>query len=171
MSINNTSYDANYFLNLFNEETEEEKRKREEEERRKQEQNIAELIRDEDVELLNYEGKKEKLEPIETTEAVPVPVIPQVKKEEEFNASYFLNQFNAGLIEEPVPEDADIPTVAQRVELGTKLERHTLGNLFRTVKAGLATIGNNKSFQDNIKEIEEERKEKRRKGGEEGREG
>ena len=160
MSINNTSYDANYFLNLFNEETEEEKRKREEEERRKQEQNIAELIRDEDVELLNYEGKKEKLEPIETTEAVPVPVIPQVKKEEEFNASYFLNQFNAGLIEEPVPEDADMPTVAQRVELGTKLERHTLGNLFRTVKAGLATVGNNKSFQDNIKEIEEERKEK-----------
>ena len=61
----------------------------------KQEQNIAELIRDEDVELLNYEGKKEKLEPIETTEAVPVPVIPQVEKEEEFNASYFLNQFNS----------------------------------------------------------------------------
>jgi ribosomal protein S25 len=59
-------YNADYFLNQYSplesEETDEDKKKREEEERKKQEAQIAELIRDEDVELLNYEGKKEKFQ-------------------------------------------------------------------------------------------------------------
>jgi hypothetical protein len=160
MSTDNTVYDANYFLNKFNaepSETEEEKKKREEEERLKQEQQIAELIRDEDVELLNYEGKKEKFEAPELEEKIIPDSI--ISEKPQYDSNYFLNKFN----ETPVIEDKvddEEPTTAQKIELGASLERHTLGNLFRTVKAGVATLSNNKTFQDNIKQIEEERRTK-----------
>jgi len=156
MSTDNTVYDVNYFLNKFNAEpgeTEEEKKKREEEERLKQEQQIAELIRDEDVELLNYEGKKEKFETPELEEKILPVVAPE---ENQYDVNYFLSNFNKKPETKPI-DDVE-PTRAQKIELGASLERHTLGNLFRTVKAGAATLSNNKTFQDNIKSIEEERR-------------
>tara|TARA_R100001377_G_C3191289_1_gene110723 strand:+ start:1528 stop:2070 length:543 start_codon:yes stop_codon:yes gene_type:complete len=156
MSTDNTVYDVNYFLNKFNAEpgeTEEEKKKREEEERLKQEQQIAELIRDEDVELLNYEGKKEKFETPELEEKILPVAAPE---ENQYDVNYFLSNFNKKPETKPI-DDVE-PTRAQKIELGASLERHTLGNLFRTVKAGAATLSNNKTFQDNIKSIEEERR-------------
>ena len=160
MSTDNTVYDVNYFLNKFNaepSETEEEKKKREEEERLKQEQQIAELIRDEDVELLNYEGKKEKFEAPELEEKIIPDSI--IYEKPQYDSNYFLNKFNETLVIEDKVDDEE-PTTAQKIELGASLERHTLGNLFRTVKAGVATLSNNKTFQDNIKQIEEERRTK-----------
>ena len=156
-------YNADYFLNQYSplesEETEEDKKKREEEERKKQEAQIAELIRDEDVELLNYEGKKEKFKTPELEDKI-LPE-PKATTNTKYTANYFLNEYKPLEQQEVTTlEDDGEPTVAQKLELGASLERHTLGNLFRTVKAGAATLSNNKTFQDNIKAIEEERRTK-----------
>ena len=100
---------------------------------------LQEKILDEDVELEQYEGEKETVLP---------------EKPVAYDASYFLNQYRAEATQElPSAE----PTIAQKVELGARLERHTLGNLFRTLKAGVVTLSNNKTFQENIQEINEER--------------
>ncbi len=138
--------DTNYFLNLYNSpdtsvQDEEEARLQEEEEKEEERIALKEQILEEDVQLEKYVGEKE------TVEQEPV-----VEK-----GNYFLNLYNTQPSEDlPSTE----PTFAQKVELGGKLERLTLGNLFRTVQAGIATLGNNKSFQDNIKEIETERTDK-----------
>ena len=56
----------------------------------------------------------------------------------------------------PQPEDSEV-TVAQKTELGVRLEKTTLGNLWNLFKAGSLSLSNNKSLTDNIKLIEEER--------------
>jgi len=158
MADMNNTFDANYFLNLFYQPTE--KEEDEEEKKIKQQENIADLLQEEEVETVDNIGVKEQLD-IEDTYA---PVIPQdVSKQPtpsvQFDAEYFLNQFRAGQqIKPDYPDEIDEPTAAQRFELGTRLERNTLGNLLRTVKAGAMTFANNKSLQDNIVELEEERK-------------
>ena len=138
--------DTNYFLNLYNSpdtstQDEEEARLQEEEEKEEERIALQEQILEEDVQLERYVGEKE------TVEQEPV-----VEK-----GNYFLNLYDTQPSEDlPSAE----PTFLQKVELGGKLERLILGNLFRTVQAGMATLGNNKSFKDNIKEIETERTDK-----------
>jgi len=170
-----TEYTADYFLNLYDQNIPE-KDKEEEEEKVKEtfnadyflnkydsleddltEQEISESkkqniqqqrietqeqLQDEDVDLKEYVGNKEVV-----LEQEPV----------QYDANYFLNLYDA----EPSKElqSGKQPTVAQKIELGARLERHTLGNLWRTAQAGLATISNNKTFEENIKEIETERTE------------
>ena len=140
-------FDSSYFLNQYNSSLDSEQEEKEfilqEEERVSEERiELENQILDEDVELEKYEGKKELIREAEPTT---------------YNSNYFLNQYNSTTSKDlPSVE----PTTAQKIQLGGKLERHTLGNLFRTIKAGAATISNNKSFQENIKEIETERTDK-----------
>jgi hypothetical protein len=140
-------FDSSYFLNQYNSSIDSEQEEKEfilqEEERISEERiELENQILDEDVELEKYEGKKELIREAEPTT---------------YNSNYFLNQYNSTTSKDlPSAE----PTIAQKIQLGGKLERHTLGNLFRTIKAGAATISNNKSFQENIKEIETERTDK-----------
>lgn len=138
------TFNADYFLNKYDsvqeeitqEEIKEEERKRQEQERLELQQQIL----DEDVELKEYVGEKEVV-----LDREPV----------QYDANYFLNLYDA----EPTKElpSGKEPTTIQKLELGARLERHTLGNLWRTAQAGLATLTNNKTFQENIKEIETER--------------
>lgn len=173
-----TEYTSDYFLNLYNTNVLDSQKKEDEEEEKEtpsgltaqdfltqfnegrtvedvipeeeiqseqaaqEEQERAELqekILDEDVELEQYEGEKETVLP---------------EKPVAYDASYFLNQYRAEATQElPSAE----PTIAQKLELGARLERHTLGNLFRTLKAGVVTLSNNNTFKENIQQINEER--------------
>jgi len=139
--------DSSYFLNQYNTEVTSAQEEREtisqEEELRAAERiELEEQILEEDVDLKKYVGEKELVRDAE-------PTI--------YNANYFLNQYNTKASKDlPSTE----PTTAQKIQLGGKLERHTLGNLFRTAKAGFATLANNNTFQENIKAIEGERRDK-----------
>ena len=144
-------YDASYFINSYqkraNPITEEESQFQEEQLALQEEQDLKERVVSENVILEN------ELEPQEVVIEESEPT---------YNSDYFVNKYKSRLKVQPTTEleSGKLPTTAQQIQLGGKLERHTLGNLFRTAKAGLLTLSNNKSFQDNIKQIEKERTDK-----------
>lgn len=147
-------------------ETEEEKRRREEKERleaMQQEivvsQEPLEIddtdIPDNEVDFNPDKQIEEAVSPVQITEPKPEPI-------ESKGSDYYLNLYASKIISGQIDETAleEKPTTAQLTELGVKLEKTTIGNLFNLAKAGVLSIGNSDSFQENIKSIEKERTDK-----------
>ena len=176
-----TEYNSEYFLNRYRDrvnlvEEEEEKEKEEDEKVYSSDYFInkyrsqANPVSQEEIDLQEKERlvtEREQLEQrvLEETieleeELEPKEVVSEI--EPVYNSKYFINKYKSNLKVKPTTELASgvEPTTGQKLELGGRLERYTLGNLLRTAQAGLLTISNNKSFKENIKEIETERTEK-----------
>ncbi len=54
-------------------------------------------------------------------------------------------------------KEQDELTFEEATELGTRLERHTIGNVVRLLKAGVRSVADNIEYNDAIKQIEKER--------------
>lgn len=147
-------------------ETEEEKRRREEKERleaMQQEIVVSQEplevddtdIPDNEVDFNPDKQIEEAVSPVQITEPQPKPI-------ESKGSDYYLNLYASKIISGQIDETAleEKPTTAQLTELGVKLEKTTIGNLFNLAKAGVLSIGNSDSFQENIQAIEKERTDK-----------
>lgn len=144
-------------------ETEEERRKRLEKERLEE---MQKSLQKEDVSDIPVENKPEvETIPIEE-EPVSTEVIPTTTQEQPQDINPVYAAFLESKILEPVdnkvvidtttPTDIE-PTTAEKFELGTRLETWTAGNIYRLIKAGGLTLSNNKTYQENVKDLAEER--------------
>ena len=132
-----------------NTETEEEKRKREEEERIKKEKEL----------LKSIQQTKEQEEPVEIVEE-PLPFLEQEKSsvsDKLFNKIKMLES----------KEDLDVDytelnnniSTTRKIQYGARQEPMIAGSAFRLLKAGVAAISPNETFNEAAKRIEAERQE------------
>jgi len=145
-------YDADYFMNLYRS-------------GRDIENNLSSDNEEENLiehrQALQEDIDSEKIE-VDDVDLGEKEILIEEEKPTEYTADYFINQYNknrrrtTGTPSQPLV--TKIPTTEQKIELGTRLERHTLGNLYRMMKAGVLTLANNKTYKENIKNIEDERR-------------
>ncbi len=132
-----------------NTETEEEKRKREEEERKKREQ-----------ELLNsLQISQEQKEPVEILEKT----LPSSEQEKSYVSDTLFNKIK--VLEEQEDLDVDYTKLSdkisttRKIQYGARQEPMIAGSAFRLLKAGVAAISPNETFNEAVKRIESERQE------------
>ena len=148
-----TEYNSEYFLNRYRDrvnlvEEEEEKEKEEDEKVYSSDYFInkyrsqANPVSQEEIDLQEKErlvDEREQLEQrvLEETieleeELEPKEVVSEI--EPVYNSKYFINKYKSNLKVKPTTELASgvEPTTSQKLELGGRLERYTLGNILRT---------------------------------------